>query len=146
MDRSLLVRIFVPTRKEAMGTTGTGYPVGRDLVLTARHVVEPRDRDRKSPIQILWSGYPNAGPDDGWYRLANDCVVWKAQGDLDAALLRCPRPPEVRHFGRVSREEPRDGMKWSSAGFPRGVADRQGPPSRELWRRDVRHAGGCLLL
>jgi hypothetical protein len=119
MDRSLLVRIFVPTRGKGVGNTGTGYPVGRDLVLTARHVLEPPDRDLKSPIQILWYDYPNAGPDDGWYRLADDCVVWKAPGDLDAALLRCPRPPEVRNFGLVSRERPRDGMEWSSAGFPR---------------------------
>jgi hypothetical protein len=119
MDRSLLVRIFVPTREEGVGNTGTGYPVGRDLVLTARHVVEPPDRDPKSPIQILWYDYPNAGPDDGWYRLADDCIIWKAQGDLDAALLRCPRPPEVRNFGLVSRERPRDGMDWASAGFPR---------------------------
>src|SRR5271166_515360 len=118
MDRSLLVRIFVPTREEGVGNTGTGYPVGRDLILTARHVVEPPDRDPKSPIQILWYDYPDAGPDNGWYRLTDDCIVWKHQGDLDAALLRCPRPPEVRNFGLVSRERPHDGMKWSSAGFP----------------------------
>ena len=119
MDRSLLVRIFVPTREEGMGVTGTGYPVGRDLVLTAWHVVGPADRDNRLPIQVLWYDYPNGGPDDGWYRLADDCVVWKAKGDLDAALLRSPRPPEVRNFGLVSREQPRDGMRWSSAGFPR---------------------------
>ena len=78
MDRSLLVRIFVPTREKGVGNTGTGYPVGRDLVLTARHVVEPPDRDPKSPIQILWYDYPNAGPDDGWYRLAEQFAALDA--------------------------------------------------------------------
>lgn len=126
MDPNLLVRLFVPTRNERgrdgrgkVGETGTAFPVGNDLILTARHVVEPEDRDKKYPIQALWYDHPNAGPDEGWYSLPNDCVVWRGVGELDAALLRCPRPPAVRHFGLVSEEQPRYGLRWSSAGFPR---------------------------
>lgn len=127
MERSLLVRIFVPTRDDRgrnglgdVGVTGTGYPVGPDLVLTARHVIAPPDRDRNYPIEMLWYYHPEAGPDEGWYRLPkdDDCVVWRSAGNLDAALLRCPRPPGVRGYGFVSREQPRD-SEWSSMGFPR---------------------------
>jgi hypothetical protein len=129
MERSLLVRIFVPTRDDRggdgrgeVGVTGTGYPVGPDLVLTARHVIAPPDRDRNYPIEVLWYYHPEAGPDEGWYKLPkdDDCVVWRSAGNLDAALLRSPRPPGVRGCGFVSREQSRDG-EWSSMGFPRAA-------------------------
>jgi hypothetical protein len=106
VNRALLVRLFVPTESDKIGITGTAYPVGKDLILTAWHVVEPPDRDARIPISALWYSYPAVGPDNGWYPLAQDCVVWRGKGDLDAALLQCPRPPEVRSLVIVSRERP----------------------------------------
>ena len=124
MDGSLLVRIFVPTKKRGkggrgeFGATGTGYAVGRGLILTARHVVDQEDRDPKYPIEVLWDAYPNAGPKRGWFALEADPVAWRGKGDLDGILLRCPYPDGVRSFGLVSGEMPRDTTEWSSAGFP----------------------------
>ena len=39
MDKNLLVEIFVPTQGSGgkVGELASGYPVGRDLILTALH-------------------------------------------------------------------------------------------------------------
>lgn len=136
MDKSLLVEIFTPTfvgddgdgRGDA-GEVGTGYPVGPELVLTARHVVAPAKRDPRYPIMVRWHDYPTAGPNDGWYAAE---LVWPGDDDLDAALLRCPRPAEAgRRWAILSAEMPRGGERWESAGFPKAarVRDRRQPAS-----------------
>jgi hypothetical protein len=130
MDKSLLVRIFVPTldadKRDGggrVGAVGTGYPVAQDVILTARHVLEPDDRDDRYPIAVCWHDYPDAGPAAGWYELTKpDDIIWIGQGELDAALLRCPRPPGAsRYRGLVAEEAPRQGARWNSAGFPRAA-------------------------
>jgi len=124
MDKKLLVRLFVPVlakgpRRDGggkVGKTGTGYPVAPDLILTAAHVVCPAGRDHRYPIEVLWQDYPD-GPCNGWYALKDEDLVWRHPA-LDAALLRCPRPPGARGFGMVSESRVSDGAAWSSAGFP----------------------------
>ena len=62
MDKRLLVRLFVPVRTKApekkgkVGKTGTGYPVSPELILTAAHVVCPRERDTNFPIEVPVAG------------------------------------------------------------------------------------------
>lgn len=125
MDRSLIVRIFVPTKKNGQdgggnyGRTGTGYAVGGNLILTSLHVARPDDRDPNYPIEVLWDAYQNCGPNDGWIPLKTGPIAWEGKNGLDAALLQCPYPPDVRSFGFVSREMPRDNTEWTSAGFPK---------------------------
>jgi hypothetical protein len=142
MDKSLLVEIFVPTLDDAgsdgdgkVGAVGTGYPVGPDLILTARHVTEPPDRHDKYPIALRWHDYPAAGPAAGWFNLAEADVIWKGPGELDAALLRCRRPPEAHaYYGILSAEAPRQNTQWYSAGFPRAAR-------RDSIRRPANFAG-----
>jgi hypothetical protein len=136
MDKSLLVQVFVPTVDDKgedgggrVGSIGTGYPVGRDIILTARHVIERKDRDNRYAIAVRWHEYPNAGPSGGWFDLAPEDVIWIGKGEIDAVLLRCPRPREAGpYFGILSAEPPPQGARWSSAGFP-SAAKRDG--SRE---------------
>jgi len=131
MEKELLVRLFVPVFAKGqgdgggkVGKTGTGYPVSPDLILTAAHVVCPAERDPRYPIEVLWQDY-QYGPRDGWYTLKDQDLVWR-HPTLDAALLRCPRPPGVRGFGIVSESQLLDGAAWSSAGFPDAGKDDKG--------------------
>jgi hypothetical protein len=124
MDRELLACIFVPTygkqRRDgggAHGHTGTGYAVGNSLVLTARHVVvRPEERDKRYRIQILWE----VDRKSGWIELDCDpkAIAWAGTGDMDAALLRCRYPSDLRSFADVSNDQPGEGVGWVSAGYP----------------------------
>jgi hypothetical protein len=143
MDKRLLVRLFVPVvskEKEKLGKvgkTGTGYPVSPDLILTAAHVACPANRDPRFPIEVLWHDDPY-GPRDGWYLLEEQDLIWR-HPTLDAALLRCPRPPGVHGFGIVDGSKPADGAEWSSAGFPDVGKD-------EMGRRSVGFSGQTLSM
>ena len=56
MHKDLIVAIFAPTTGvgKMPGCVGTGYPITDDLILTARHVVEPANRNRQEPIRVRW--------------------------------------------------------------------------------------------
>jgi hypothetical protein len=128
MDRSLLVRIFVPAQKKraasgrggGSGKCGTGYPVSERHVLTARHVVCCEGRDTTQPISLRWADYPDAGPNGGCFKVGGDKIVWEDEG-LDAALIECPRPAKVRGHGILLEQPPRDGVPWVGCGFPQAA-------------------------
>jgi hypothetical protein len=136
MRKSLLVEIFVPTLDDrggdgggSVGAIGTGYPVAHDVILTARHVIDQPDRDDNYPIAVRWYDYPDAGPSAGWFDLKREDVIWR-KDEVDAVLLRCPRPPAVERYpGMLSAEAPPQGDGWHSAGFPAAAkrADRRAP-------------------
>lgn len=141
MDKSLLIAVFVPTTNERgedfkgeIGERATGYPVGKDLILTARHVLHPKPpnrRDSRYPVAIRWHCF-RSGDDVDWIDISDDDIVWESQGELDAALIRCPRrPPDAVGWGIVSHERPRDGTQWISEGFPRAAkyGNRRNPSS-----------------
>ena len=129
MQKDLIVAIFTPiTSSETRGgrTTsgifGTGYPVAEDLILTSRHVVAPANRKANSPIRVRWCyDQPADGKSASWLTLKKEDVVWVGAGDLDAALIRCPRPESLRHFSldHPLERRPRNKECWESAGFPR---------------------------
>lgn len=133
MEESLLISVFVPTTNERgddfkgeIGECATGYPVGRNLILTARHVLHPQlpnPRDFRYPVAIGWHDFRS--------NIADDDIVWEGQDELDVALIRCCRPPGVVGWGIVSRDQPRDKVQWISKGFA-GTAkcDQSRHPSR----------------
>lgn len=131
MDEKLVVSVFVPTveddgadRGGRGGKIGTGYPVGHDLLLTSRHVVRDEGRDRRHPITIRWWGLPKESESSRVeLPIEDDGVVWEGGGELDAILLRCPRPAEVgRGYGIVSEDKPARNLSWESHGFPEAGA------------------------
>ncbi|MEI2783185.1 MAG: hypothetical protein V9H25_18875 [Candidatus Competibacter sp.] len=130
MKKSLLVAIFVPTTDKSgkdfggeLGELATGFPVGKDLILTARHVLDPDrpySRDVRHRVKICW--YYSNTTDLDWIEIPEGDIVWKSQGDLDAALIRCSqRPRDAVGWGIVSSEKPHDDMRWISEGFPRAT-------------------------
>ena len=133
MDEKLVVSVFVPTvgadggdRDGRHGKIGTGYPVGHDLILTARHVVRAEGRDRRHPIIIRWWGLPKES-ESNRVKLPteDDGVVWEGDDELDVVLLRCSRPADIGSgYGIVSEDKPGRNLAWESHGFPEsGVYD-----------------------
>ena len=129
-DKALIVTVLVPTRASDParngpwhGFIGTGCAVAKGLILTARHVVQPKNRNGDYPIKIRWYDLrdcPNSP--SGWVDLNDndeDSIRWVGEGNLDAALLACPRPPELRAIADypVSAARPDGGDEWESRGF-----------------------------
>ncbi|GAB0150499.1 hypothetical protein McPS_32410 [Marichromatium sp. PS1] len=139
-DKALIVTILVPTRSDNPskdgpwdGAVGTGCVVGEDLILTARHVVSPPERNPEHPIRIRWYGQcTDDDPFSGWVELEEDdkAIRWTGKGDLDAALLVCPRHEALRDMRvyRVAISRPPALACWESRGFPQAsvVGDESG--------------------
>jgi hypothetical protein len=113
MNKNLIVTIFVPTG-QGMGKSGTGYPVAEDLILTSRHTID----GERGKIQVQWHYYKDA--DAPWITRSTDDIVWKGEGELDAVLLRCPRPQKAqgKGWGVIADKKPPSNESWQSAGFP----------------------------
>ncbi|MEM7394006.1 MAG: serine protease, partial [Verrucomicrobiota bacterium] len=109
--KDFLVQVFA---RSADGRTalGTAYPVGRDCLLTARHVVCP-DGQPAEEIEIRWK---HVDQDSEWREAR---IAWDEKHlDLDAVLLVTPTPfPEGVKPGLLSDEPPADLEAWSSEGF-----------------------------
>jgi hypothetical protein len=123
------IRLFVPTFDPAnrgkdgggrFGATGTAYPVGGGLILTARHVVCPEGRDYRYRIKAYWPAQYDPEPImlDGNYE-RDRCIAWAGMGAFDAALVHCPYPVGLSAVGFLSRGRPPPLVKWTSMGFPR---------------------------
>lgn len=142
MDKALIVTLLVPTlgpegqpRDEWHGAFGTGCAVRDDLILTSRHVIRPERRDRRFPIKVRW--YDRRDPEDprsAWVSLAGDddeVIAWAGEGDLDAALIRCPRHPGLKAVAdyHLPVHRPVGGSRWESRGFPlAGVVEGESHP------------------
>ena len=123
MNKNLIVEIFVPERGTGgeEGEIATGYPVTRNLILTARHPLYSRvGRDGDYPIEVRWR-YPQALA-ERWFPTRR--VVWQSER-WDLALLECELPDGVTGWGFISEQKPDDRMFWSSAGFPQ-VSKKEG--------------------
>lgn len=101
-----VVRVQLPT------SSGTGYLVGPDLVLTAAHVVRAQAGDVPATVAV---GVPDRQPVDGM-------VVWLRQDErADAALIRVGSAgfpwSLVTRFGRFVTAAPDQAVE--AIGFPR---------------------------
>ena len=128
MDKSLLIAVFVPTTDEAgedfkgrRGELATGYPVEKDLILTAGYILKPGPpyyRDERYPLRICWYCSCPGDPADWTVVVPDKDIVWPSQDDLDAVLIRCFLPGDLVVPGIVSHDRPLVRMKWTAEGFP----------------------------
>ncbi len=119
MQKDLIVAIFASTNAEdpTTGIFGTGYPVTEDLILTSGHVVAPENPNTPARIEVKWFyDQPADKKSPAWTKAD---LVWTGAGDLDAALIRCPRPAHLRTFplDRLIERKPTKDESWESSGF-----------------------------
>lgn len=126
MQKDLIVAIFASTNPKdpETGVFGTGYPVAEDLILTSRHVVAPENPNTPALIEVKWFyDQPADKKSPAWTKAD---LVWTGAGDLDAALIRCPRPAHLRKFplDRLIERKPTGNEEWESTGF--ALANKRG--------------------
>ena len=109
MNWDFLALLYVPTARSDAYRIGTGYPIGRDRILTARHVVAPNHGG--APIQVFLLRHPGTEP------LTAD-TLWQGEDELDAALLRLREPIAAFPAPTIATGQPRDLDSWASKGFP----------------------------
>ncbi len=121
MDKNVIVEIFVPEQGAGgqEGGIATGYPIAKNLILTARHVLYPdAGRDEAYPIEVRWR-HPEVR-DRGWQPLkipSGQTISWQSE-QWDLALLECELPPGIQNWGFLSEQKPKSHTLWESVGFP----------------------------
>lgn len=110
MDAKLIAKIL-PTKKDGGRTIGTGYPIGQDLVLTARHVLFPH-WDDTGKIEVEW--------------VDHNCLfsvtelVFDGGTECDIAIIRCKTPPQMQiPIGLLGQTMPSLHHRWDSLGYSR---------------------------
>ena len=116
METKLVAKISV-SRLDKLTRTGTGYPIGDNLLLTARHVVEFAERDKTKPLTVEW------------LELGKEIVIepqafkfiYDGGEQLDVVLLSCSLPEKVA--GAVThdvleRQKINTKNNWETLGFP----------------------------
>jgi len=118
--KDLLIELFVPsTAGNGSGKIGTGFPIAKDRILTARHVLFGDGRDEAVDFELRWHHWRGSGKPAGkWQRVARKQILCKGSDDLDAAVIEHPFPPEVCDWLPLTARNHATGTRWESEGFP----------------------------
>lgn len=117
-DRDLLIEIRVEFPTGGFEVS-TGYPVQRDLILTARHGLHPKNCPPDAKIKLRF--FHQRGDVGQPIEVQRQDIVWEGEGELDAALIRCDFPKGLADSWRyLSTLRPPHGESWASEGFPLG--------------------------
>lgn len=118
MNGDLLVSIAVPIMEDKY-FFATGYPVGKDLVMTTRHVFTKPGRNKNAPFKLRFHGY-HAATDNGYSDLTEEAIVWQGEQEaLDVVLIHYPFPPGVPvESNKLTDITPASNKDWNSQGFP----------------------------
>lgn len=130
MRQELLAMICLPlTPKQEDGTPqraiGTGYPIRDGLVLTARHVLYPENRDETAKPQLSWCMQDKGEP----YHTDPMGEVLYEHEQYDLALIRC-NTPLLTETVQLAAQVPRSKEAWESLGYPNGGKDDGGVRSK----------------
>lgn len=116
MHSDLIARVL-PTKVQGGRTIGTGYPITRDLVMTARHVVIFKGINPKVPITIEW---PDLKDDTGKLCSSTVSEIIEFGEQYDIALLKCELPLKAHNsLPNLRQHFPLPHENWESLGYPR---------------------------
>ena len=119
MDSRLVAKITVPwTDNNNITRTGVAYPVGVNLLLTARHVIEFDERDKANTIAVEWQDTNEK------IVIEPEQINFEFDGgeQLDVILLRCPIPKAIAASvtsAILEREKINTRESWETLGFPK---------------------------
>lgn len=116
MDSTLIAKILAP-RTNGKNAIGTAYPISKDWVLTARHVVDFENRDASQPISIIWPDLPDPENKKPYAVTATQDSIEFFDG-YDIALIRCMAPPKAHSSPLIlSDRHPIARESWISMGY-----------------------------
>ncbi|WP_149498653.1 NACHT domain-containing protein [Roseiconus lacunae] len=110
--KDLIVQLFVPKCADN-GRIGTAYPVAKNVLLTAAHVVGDQPG---TSVEARWWHQEN--PE--WITCGE--ILWDGRiqsPSFDVVLLHCDFPRRVSsNWGLLINAPPRDNLIWAGEGFP----------------------------
>lgn len=124
MKTELFARIFTPTTVTDEWEAGTAYPIAKDLLITARHVLYPKQRDETQLRQVEWPECKDASGQPFSSDIAS--VVFDGGEEIDIAVVACKTPPELNISTKLSDRDPASDEGWDSFGYPQAGTDNQG--------------------
>ncbi len=83
MDSLLIAKILAPTISEGDNSIGTAYPISKDLIITARHVVDFVERDTDKPISIIWTDITDTNGKPYKVKVSQDNIVFNGGEKYD---------------------------------------------------------------
>ncbi len=114
----------VQVQHEGLDSFGPGRLIGRNLILTARHVVRPSGAIADTGWKIRRIGdRPRAWPKSRWIWLDANVVYVAEAHDLAVPRLSAPASLTPFYRTRVAAVKARDERPVEGAGFPSGFAD-----------------------
>ena len=115
MDTTLITKIFAP-KKDGTWKLGTAYPIAKNLVLTARHVVDFPERDTQKNILLKWTDHQHVF---GEHEQEKSEIVFNGGDSCDIVILHCITPPQAQISTEIlARNLPTSWDKWESFGYP----------------------------
>jgi hypothetical protein len=112
-----LIAKILPTKVQGGRAIGTGYPITKDLVLTARHVVFFKDRNLQVPISIEWPDLKNDETGKPYSSIVSEIIQFGEEYDI--ALLKCDIPLKAHSsLPNLTEQCPAAHDPWESLGYP----------------------------
>lgn len=110
-----VVRIYAWDNK-GIAYIGTGYPISPTLLLTAKHVINPKNRDDSKGILIFWSEHDKK---QETLPINNKTIIYEGEGQYDLAVLRCKTPLTQENTPKLSASFPQGKQDYDCCGFPK---------------------------
>ncbi|MEI6706077.1 MAG: hypothetical protein WCK96_02960 [Methylococcales bacterium] len=118
MESSLIAKVLVP-KTNGKNAIGTAYPISKNLIITARHVVDFPDRDVSNPISIIWTDILDSNKKPYSVEVSQLNILFNGGKTYDIVLIRCDIPIQVHSSLPISiGQHPAEYEKWKSMGYP----------------------------
>jgi hypothetical protein len=116
LNSTFIAKILSP-KVNGKNAIGTAYPISKNLIITARHVVDFAERDVDKPISIIWTDILDGDEKPYTVEVSQMNIVFNGGEKYDVVLIRCALPANV-DIPPLLGVHPVEHQKWKSMGFP----------------------------